>query len=543
MRERINDVCEMMRQICASEALDEGTRHLAMEFLVSVAEKSPGLSRKIQLANNVVPMCLQFMLTISEDESWEHIDDADQDEDEDTYTVGEDALYRVSMAIGGNAVLPVLQSILGDFVENQDWRYRLAALTSLCQTTEGCSKRLSANLAEVVQLVLARFTDPHPRVRHAALNTLGTMASDFGPALQDQFHGPVMQGLAALMEEPHARVQAHAAAALCNFCEVGDEHSRENRAEVIAPYLDGVLSKLQTLMSSTRKIVLDNAIVAVAAVASVVESKFAPYYDMFMPFLKQVVATATTDEMRMLRAKAIECISLVGLAVGKDKFAADAHVVMQMMAGTQMKSDDPQAEYIVNAWPRICKCLGAGFVPYLEFVMPTLIESAAKKPDVALQDADKGEMEGMQNLQIGDKIIGIRTSDMEEKKNASMAIARFVEYLQEHFYPYIEKTATIMIPLLKFYYHDDVRMAGAFAMPELVKCCFKYNEANGGGHAITTQLSQVIYTNLVQCIPDEPQVHALGLNTCYLLCRVMPDARGMSGGSASSYDGGATRDD
>eukprot|EP01047_Picozoa_sp_COSAG01_P052959 COSAG01_NODE_5626_length_4135_cov_6.167988_5_plen_175_part_01 len=175
MRERINDVCEMMRQICASEALDEGTRHLAMEFLVSVAEKSPGLSRKIQLANNVVPMCLQFMLTISEDESWEHIDDADQDEDEDTYTVGEDALYRVSMAIGGNAVLPVLQSILGDFVENQDWRYRLAALTSLCQTTEGCSKRLSANLAEVVQLVLARFTDPHPRVRHAALNTLGTM--------------------------------------------------------------------------------------------------------------------------------------------------------------------------------------------------------------------------------------------------------------------------------------------------------------------------------------------------------------------------------
>eukprot|EP01047_Picozoa_sp_COSAG01_P105154 COSAG01_NODE_34397_length_548_cov_1.051225_2_plen_77_part_01 len=27
-----------------------------------------------------------------------------------------------------------------------------------------------------------------------------------------------------------------------------------------------------------------------------------------------------------------------------------------------------------------------------------------------------------------------------------ITIARFVEYLQEHFYPYIEKTATIMIP-------------------------------------------------------------------------------------------------
>ena len=132
MRERISEICDMMLQICASEALDEGTRHLAMEFLVSVAEKSPGLSRKIHLANNVVPMCMRFMLAISDDEAWEAIDDEDQDEDADTYSVGEEALYRVSMAIGGNTVLPVLTSVLGDFVENQDWRYRLAALMSLC---------------------------------------------------------------------------------------------------------------------------------------------------------------------------------------------------------------------------------------------------------------------------------------------------------------------------------------------------------------------------------------------------------------------------
>ena len=505
LRDRINDIAEMALTICGSEGLEEGTRHLGMEFLVSVAEKSPGLARKMRMADKIIPVCMQFMLTIEEDDGWEQNDDDEQDEEVDTYNVGEETLYRVSMSIGGNAVIPVLTEILAVYVENPDWRYRLAALSSISQTTEGCSKQLATNLSAVVELVLSRFSDPHPRVRHAALNTLGTMASDFGPTLQEQFHAPVMTGLATLMQESSARVQAHAAAALCNFCDC-DEETREGRAEVMAPYLDGVLSKLQSLLTSDRKIVLDNAIVAVAAVASVVEEKFAPYYDMFMPFLKQVVSTATTDAFRMVRAKAIECISLVGLAVGKEKFTPDALGVMEMMAGTQMKSDDPQAEYIVNAWPRICKCLGAGFVPYLQYVMPSLLESAAKKPDVAFQDADQGEMEGMENLQIGDKIIGIRTSDMEEKKNAAMAIARFVEYLQEHFYPYIEKTATIMIPLLKFYYHDDVRLAGAFAMPELVKCCFKYHEANGGDHTSTTQLTHVIYSSLVQCIPDEPQV-------------------------------------
>lgn len=63
-----------------------------------------------------------------------------------------------------------------------------------------------------------------------------------------------------------------------------------------------------------------------------------------------------------------------------------------------------------------------------------------------------------------------------------------------------------MLPLLKFYYHEDVRLAAAFSMPEFVKCCLKHAEANGGDLAVTSQLTNVVYTNLVQCIPDEPQV-------------------------------------
>ena len=508
LRARIADISAMALQVCGTDTLDEGTRQLGMEFLVSVSEKSPGLVRKMNIVESLIPMCMQFMLTIEDDDEWETNDSGfEEDEDSELYTAGEDALYRISVSIGGNTVLPVLTGLVGGFVAHADWRNRLVGLMSVCQATEGCSKQLSDNLQDVVGVALARFTDDHPRVRHAALHTLGTMAADFGPDLQEQFHQPILTGLATLMQDSSVRVQAHAAAALLNFCDCQDDDDvRERRAEVMAPYLDGLLARLQGLLSSSRKVVLDNAIQAVAAVSSVMGDQFAPYYDMFMPFLKNVVAQAISDDLRLVRAKAIECISLVGLAVGKEKFAPDAHDVMVMMSQTQFKGDDPQTEYIVNAWPRICKCLGPDFVPYLEHVMPLLLESAAKKPDVQMQDADQGEMEGMENLLIGDKMIGIRTSDMEEKKNACMALARFVEHLQEHFYPYIEKTATIMLPLLKFFYHEDVRLAAAFSMPEFVKCCLKHAEATGGDLAISAQLTNVIYNNLVQCIPDEPQV-------------------------------------
>ena len=47
----------------------------------------------------------------------------------------------------------------------------------------------------------------------------------------------------------------------------------------------------------------------------------------FMPCLKYMIANANTPDHRMLRGKTIECVSLIGLAVGAEKFAADASEV------------------------------------------------------------------------------------------------------------------------------------------------------------------------------------------------------------------------
>ena len=53
--------------------------------------------------------------------------------------------------------------------------------------------------------------------------------------------------------------------------------------------------------------------------ADSVDDQFVPYYDHFMPSLKYVMANATTKELRLLRGKTIECVSTIGLAVGREK--------------------------------------------------------------------------------------------------------------------------------------------------------------------------------------------------------------------------------
>ena len=65
--------------------------------------------------------------------------------------------------------------------------------------------------------------------------------------------------------------------------------------------------------------VLEQIVTTTATVADTVEEHFVPYYDRFMPSLKYIMSNVTGKEYRLLRGKTIECISLIGLAVGQEK--------------------------------------------------------------------------------------------------------------------------------------------------------------------------------------------------------------------------------
>lgn len=68
-----------------------------------------------------------------------------------------------------------------------------------------------------------------------------------------------------------------------------------------------------------RRLVLEQMVTTVASVADTCEGSFIVYYDHLMPFLKQIISSATAPELKLLRGKTIECVSLIGLAVGQEK--------------------------------------------------------------------------------------------------------------------------------------------------------------------------------------------------------------------------------
>uniref|UniRef100_A0A2K5MY22 Importin 5 n=1 Tax=Cercocebus atys TaxID=9531 RepID=A0A2K5MY22_CERAT len=334
--------------------------------------------------------------------------------------------------------------------------------------------------------------------------------------------GFISQVIAALLQtmedQGNQRVQAHAAAALINFTE-------DCPKSLLIPYLDNLVKhlhsimvlKLQELIQKGTKLVLEQVVTSIASVADTAEEKFVPYYDLFMPSLKHIVENAVQKELRLLRGKTIECISLIGLAVGKEKFMQDASDVMQLLLKTQtdfndMEDDDPQISYMISAWARMCKILGKEFQQYLPVVMGPLMKTASIKPEVALLDTQDMENmsddDGWEFVNLGDQqSFGIKTAGLEEKSTACQMLVCYAKELKEGFVEYTEQVVKLMVPLLKFYFHDDIlqplNTKPAESMPLLLEC------ARVRGPEYLTQMWHFMCDALIKAIGTEPDSDVL----------------------------------
>ncbi|XP_055814570.1 uncharacterized protein LOC129884270 isoform X1 [Solanum dulcamara] len=539
LRRQLVDVVGAMLQIAEAESLEEGTRHLAIEFVITLTEareRAPGMMRKLpQFITRLFAILMKMLLDVDDEPVWHSAEAEHEDAGETSnYSVGQECLDRLAIALGGNTIVPVASEQLPAYLAAPEWQKHHAALIALAQIAEGCSKVMIKNLEHVVNMVLNSFQDPHPRVRWAAINAIGQLSTDLGPDLQVQYHNRVLPALAAAMDDFQSpRVQAHAASAVLNF-------SENCTPEILTPYLDGIVGKLLVLLQNGKQMVQEGALTALASVADSSQEHFQKYYDAVIPYLKTILVNATDKSNRILRAKAMECISLVGMAVGKDKFRDDAKQVMDVLMslqGSQMETDDPTTSYMLQAWARLCKCLGQDFLPYMTVVMPPLLQSAQLKPDVTISSADsdneldESDDDSMETITLGDKRIGIKTSVLEEKATACNMLCCYADELKEGFYPWIDQVAPTLVPLLKFYFHEEVRKAAVSAMPELLrsaKLAVEKGIAQGRNETYVKQLSDYIVPALVEALHKEPDTEICAsmldaLNECLQISGLLLD--------------------
>ncbi|PIL26735.1 hypothetical protein GSI_11149 [Ganoderma sinense ZZ0214-1] len=485
---------------------EDEVRKGALEFMTTLSEAKPNMLKNVEgWVNIVVRGCLEGMGEIPEDdtEAWLDADPA-EDPTDDTYPhTYEHSLDRVACALGGAAVLPPAFSFIPAMLASHDWRLRHAGLMAIAAIAEGTSKVMQQELGKVIELVTPMFGDQHPRVRYAACQCIGQLCTDLEEVVQEKFHEQIFAALIPALEAPEARVHAHAAAALINFCE-GVER------DTLIPYLDSIVERLLKLLNPAasdaskqpKRYVQEQVITTLAMVADASEATFAKHYSSIMPLLLNVMQNANGPEYRKLRVKAMECAGLIAIAVGRDVFRPDSRTFVELLMRIQNSPVDPKdtmlSHFLIATWAKVCQALGEEFEPYLPVVMPPLLRVASSKADISIYDDDEEheDREGWESISMDGHQVGVKTSALEDKCQAFETLLIHASTLNARFGPYVSQVLELALPGLRFYIHDGVQEACAMLVPVLFSC-----GKNSG--TLSQQMVVATFSQLINCIGVE----------------------------------------
>ena len=496
----ITQLSEAMLTVTSTTSFEASTRQLALESLVSLSDISPGaMRRRTDFVTNLVKTIISMMTEegdLDDDFKPDVYSEFDESEKDQDSMLGSaiDALNRLCCKLGGRAVLPSVFGTCPSLIaDGQNWRNRRAGVLAISASCTGAKKMLKGSLPKLFQMVLPLLQgDGDQRVRYFATGAAAQMLDDFNGTVQETMHGQILPVIgAALYDASQSGNCNRVRAAVANMV-ITYANPETCPSDAILPYLEPLLNGLFSILNTpnVHYSVQEQAISAIANVARVAGENFGNFYNGFMPAAKTIIAQATSAEHQELRGKTMECVALIGEAVGRERFLADAKEVLEMMltvqanAQTSSAANDPGLEYIIKASSRICRAIGDAFVPYLQYVIPGLLAKAASETDYSIVDAldtaDQGSSgdaqeddNGMSSVVldikgVGKKRITLNTNDVFEKEIAIRALYEYLDVLEQHMAPYVEMAAKAITPLIVYRYAPSIRDVASLMVPKLV---------------------------------------------------------------------------
>jgi len=397
--------------------------------------------------------------------------DDDNDSQEFSAKYCTDLFNRIISTLGQERALPDLTVVVQQLAETNNWKYKYAALMALSQVGEHVEDIKEMDI--LVSFTLNFFKDEHPKVRYAALHCIGQLSDDKRYDFQLRFSTTIIPALIDSFEDKVPRVIAHGLAALTNFLEGASKKGVEG-------WIQKILEPCINFIDTGISLVKENAISTIAALAEAARQDFIPYWEKTAEIIFTVLKNVNQKEYKQVRGQAIECLTIMGEAVGKAEFQKAAIEVIAAMLAIQqnhIEEADPQKAYLLAGWQRLSSLLKQDFTPYLKEIVPSLftlieaiIKSYEKRLSSARDDDDAYDTKNAlgENEADGKLLHSANTSDSEEVALAVKMLATFLQESSEGYLPFVDKTSEIFTYLLAKCKNDTVRLTCAKALPALM---------------------------------------------------------------------------
>ncbi|GIX66248.1 karyopherin beta [Babesia caballi] len=467
----------------AEPNLDQDIRCMAIEALVTLPEKKPKMALSIpNFGLRMVSCLMNAMLDIEDDCYAEWLETGEDDDDvQRLYDAGEEGLDRLGRAFEDIEDCPFMDWVLSNasqFIQQRSWQHVFVGIMAISQTAEYLSEEeVEERMPSIIKIMVDKLKDEDFRVRFAACQTIGQIALDHQPYVQQNFFEVVIPALIVTFDDVSPRVQSHALSAFINFAEEVEVNNLLPLADLIVKTL------LLKINPNANRSVREQAVTSLAVTAGVLEGHFRAYYSTVVPLMKDTIANCVSAEDRTLRGKAIECMSIIGMTIGIDVFLNDGIECMNALIQIMQEpstSDDPVKEYIDEALGRLCTALKGNFCPFLPNIVPHLLRNLENN----IKSFGDEEEEDMTLLMGAEGAAGLRTSLVEDLERTLTLIGNIVEELKEQYDGYVVPTVTALMPILSYVLTSELKERALYALAQLIKAKKLAIEATGGSKEV-----------------------------------------------------------
>nr|CAB3256605.1 importin-4-like [Phallusia mammillata] len=523
----VKDLVLFSLQIAQNTDLEDETRVRALSLLQWVIK----IKKKAILKHDLIGTILQTICPIIVGPF------SDDDDDDESGLIGDSAETQTPLAsclqvIDDMAlhlppeklyakILPFVATCLS---QGNDEHKRGLLLTLAC-LAEGTSEFIKNNhLNSFVETVCRGATDPHPKVRNAAMFAMGQFSEHLQPDIS-KYAPQVMPILFSLLEQLSGGGKdsgiTRAYYALENFV--------EDLESGILPYLDQLTQHLLASLRSSNDIhSKELAVSAIGAVANAAKENIQPYLGEILQLLQECLSTmggskeeeGDEGQLNVLHTQALDTLGVLMRTVGKSNMQlAEDCLKLSMNLVTTDNSDPDLRRAAFGLFSALASIVGENMAPFLEVIVKNLVSSAQSTDGVIahfsedsdtpgqadfsfLDDSTETDLENGQDEDDDDadlvEAFSVENSYMDEKADACETLGDLAKYCPKSFAVYLCDCFNEVFKQIEFP-HSDVRKSAIASCGQFTVTA--YQEQNMNYASFLLQL----FPLLCKTITDDPE--------------------------------------
>ncbi|KAG9024053.1 hypothetical protein FS837_005526, partial [Tulasnella sp. UAMH 9824] len=443
----------------ANKDISDEIRHMALNALNWTIKYKKSKIQSLNMGKAI----LEMLLPIGSE-----ADPEDNDEDSPSRLAFR-AVDALATVLPPQQVFPPLHQLVTQYMQSPDPGLRKAAMMAFGVTVEGCSEYIRPHMKSLWPLIDSGLTDPEAVVRKAACIAFACICEWLEEECAER-HAILLPAILRLTDDEGT--QQAACTALDAYLEILDVE--------IHQYLPTIMNQLTKLLSTAPVPVKCVVTGAIGSAAHASKAAFTPYFEATISRLQPFLTLEKEGEEQDLRGIATDAIGTLAEAVGRDKFAPYVPNLMEASFDGARKGSARLRECSYIFFGVMAKVFGEDFAPYLEHVMPMLLESLKQTEGGGDDTIDQIVKQNPDAFSTGDSAqeiiditpeadndpataISVNSAIAIEKEIAADTMGTIFNHTRNHFLPWLEQCTLALIEQLNHYY-EGIRKSALISL-------------------------------------------------------------------------------